>query len=165
MHCLDSSSDFQLFQSPFSSLLRSFWAQTITIGIIVTPMFHSYFFKILSPVFVYLFIFFDVHFVVRPTIRIIGQVDRMFANGPGDLDSIPGRVIPKTLRWYLIPPCLTLSNIKCVSMVKWSNPGKGVTPSPTSRCSSYWKGSLLVALNYGRQLFTTCSPSGRQNPL
>ena len=32
-------------------------------------------------------------------------------------------------------------------MVKWSNPGKGVAPSPTSRCSSYWKRSFLVALD------------------
>ena len=31
----------------------------------------------------------------------------------------------------------------------WSNPGKGVAPSPTPRCSSYLKGSLLVALDYG----------------
>ena len=28
---------------------------------------------------------------------------------------------------YLIPPCLTLSNIRSVSRVKWSNPGKGVS--------------------------------------
>ena len=55
--------------------------------------------------------------------------------------------------WYLIPPCLTLSNISCVSRVKWSNPGKGVAPSPTPWCSSYWKGRLLVALNYSRQLY------------
>ena len=67
----------------------------------------------------------------------------------GDLCSIPGRVLPKTQKWYLIPSCLTLSNIR----VKWSNPGKGVLPSPTSRCSSYWKGSLLVALDYGYQLY------------
>ena len=26
---------------------------------------------------------------------------RVFANGPGDLDSIPGRVIPKTLKMVL----------------------------------------------------------------
>ena len=31
-------------------------------------------------------------------------------------------------KWYLIPPCLTLSNIKYVSRVKWSNPRKGVVP-------------------------------------
>ena len=53
----------------------------------------------------------------------------------------------------MIPPCLTLSNIRYVSRVKWSNPGKGVAPSPTPRCSSYWKGSLLVALDHGRQLY------------
>ena len=71
----------------------------------------------------------------------------MFANGPGDLDSIPGRVIPKTL-WYLIH-----SNIRYVSRIKWSNPGKGVASSSTPQCSSYWKGSLIVALDYGRLQF------------
>ena len=55
-------------------------------------------------------------------------------------------------KWFLIPPCLTLSNIRYVSSVKWSNLGKGVAPSPTSRCSSYRKGSPLVTLDYGRQL-------------
>ena len=45
------------------------------------------------------------------------------------------------------------SNIRYVSTVKWSNPGKGVAPSPTPRCSSYWKGSLQVALDYSRQLY------------
>ena len=80
-----------------------------------------------------------------------GPMGRVFANGPGDLGSIPGCVIPKTLKWYLIPPCLTLSNIRYLSRVKWSNPGKGVAPAPTPRCRSYWKGSLLVALDYSRQ--------------
>ena len=37
--------------------------------------------------------------------------------------------------------------------VKWSNPGKGVEPSRTSHCSSYWKGSLRLALNYSSQLY------------
>ena len=50
-------------------------------------------------------------------------------------------------KWYLIPPCLTLSNVRYVSRVKWSNPGKGVAPSPTLWGSSYWKGSLLVILD------------------
>ena len=59
-------------------------------------------------------------------------------------------------KWHLIPPCLTLSNIRYVSRVKWSNPGKGVALSPTPWCSSYWKGSLLVALDYSRQLY--CLP-------
>ena len=82
----------------------------------------------------------------------IGLVSRVFANGPGDQGSIPSCVIPKTLKLYLIPPCLTLSNIRYISRVKWSNPGKRVVLSPTPRCSSYWKRSLRVALNYGRQL-------------
>ena len=83
-------------------------------------------------------------------IRLIGPVGRVFANDPGDLGSVPGRVIPK---WYLIPPSFTLSNMRYVSRVKWSNPGKGVALSPTPRCSSYWKGSLLVVLDYGRRLY------------
>ena len=45
-------------------------------------------------------------------------------------------------KWYLMPPCLTLSIIRYGSRVKRSNLGKGVAPSPTPRCSSYRKGSL-----------------------
>ena len=33
--------------------------------------------------------------------RLIGQVGRVFANGPEDLGSVPGRVIPKTLKMVL----------------------------------------------------------------
>ena len=40
-------------------------------------------------------------------------------------------------KWYLIPSCLTLCITRYVSRVKWSNPGKGVAPSPTSQCNSY----------------------------
>ena len=54
----------------------------------------------------------------------------------------------------MIPPCFALSNIRYISRVKWSNPGKGVVPSRTPRCCSYWKGSLLVTLDYSCQLYT-----------
>ena len=81
-------------------------------------------------------------------------ISPLFANDPGDLDSIPGHIIPKTLKWYLIPPSLKLSNIRWLSRVKWSSLGKGVAPSATPWCSSYWKGGLLVALDYGRQHYT-----------
>ena len=37
--------------------------------------------------------------------------------------------------------------------VKWSNPGKGVAPSPTFRWSSNRKGSFRVTLVYRRQLY------------
>ena len=50
-------------------------------------------------------------------------------------------------KWYLMLPCLTLSIIRYISRVKWSNPGKGVASSPTPWCSSYRKGSLWVTLD------------------
>ena len=49
-------------------------------------------------------------------------------------------------KWLLMPPCLTLNFIRYGSRVNWSNPGNGVVPSPTDRCSSYWKESLRVIL-------------------
>ena len=44
--------------------------------------------------------------------RLIGLVDRMFANGPGDLGSIPGRVIPKTLKMVLDTSLLNIQQYK-----------------------------------------------------
>ena len=44
--------------------------------------------------------------------RLIGLVGRVFAYGLGDRSSIPGRVIPKTQKWHLTSPCLTLSIIR-----------------------------------------------------
>ena len=91
------------------------------------------------------------------TRRLIGLVGSLFANGPGDLSSIPVASYQRLLKWYLTPPCLAFSNrryvSRYVSRVKWSNPGKGVEPSPTHWCCSYWKGSLLVALDNGHQLY------------
>ena len=59
----------------------------------------------------------------------------------------------KDFKMVLYTSLLNTLQYKVVSRVRWSNPGKGVALSPTPRCSSYWKGSLLVALNYGRQLY------------
>ena len=42
-------------------------------------------------------------------------------------------------KWYLMPPCLTLSIMRYGSRVKWSNPGKGVAPSTTPWCSKLSK--------------------------
>ena len=55
--------------------------------------------------------------------------------------------MPKSFKMILDTSCLTLSNIRYVSMGKWSNPEKGVAPSPTPWCSSYRKGSLRVPLD------------------
>ena len=72
---------------------------------------------------------------------------KVFTNGPGDLGSMPGWVIPKTL------PCVTLSIIRWRSRVMWSNPGNGLVSSPSLWCSSYRKGSLWITLDYGSQLY------------
>ena len=74
---------------------------------------------------------------------------------------LQSQVVPcqRLKKCYLMPPCLTLSNIRYVLMVKWSNPETGVAPYPTSWCSSYWKGSLLVAFDYSRQLYLLYSTS------
>ena len=82
-----------------------------------------------------------------------GIIVRMFSNGLGDLGSIPGQIIPKTQKMVLDASLLNTQHYKVRWRVKWSNPGKGVAPSPTSWCSSYWKGSLWVTLDYGRQLY------------
>ena len=50
----------------------------------------------------------------------IGLAVRVFANGLGDLVQSYQRL----KKWYLMPPCLTLSIIRYGSRVKWSNPGK-----------------------------------------
>ena len=82
---------------------------------------------------------------------------RVFANSLGDLGLIPGQVIPKTKKWYLMPPCLTLIIIRYGSKIKWVNPGIGVAPSPTPWFSSYWKGSRWVTLDYSCQLYLLIS--------
>ena len=71
--------------------------------------------------------------------RFIGLVGRVFANGLGDLVSIPDCVIPKTLKMVLDTFLLNTQQYKV--RIK----GK-VVQSPTSHCSRYWKGSLLVAI-------------------
>ena len=68
--------------------------------------------------------------------------------GPGDLRSIPGRVIPKAQKMVLDASLLNTQYYK-----GWSNPGKGVAPSPTTWCSSYQKGSLQVTLDYSCHLY------------
>ena len=43
---------------------------------------------------------------------IFGMMVRVFANGPGDLGSIPGRVIPKTQKMVLDAPLLNTQHYK-----------------------------------------------------
>ena len=109
--------------------------------------------KLLGRKRMYFYEFIVAHLNSFLEVSLLWLMSRVFTNGPGDLGSILGRLIPKTQKWYLIPPCLTLSIIRYRSMVKWSNPRTWVAPSPTPWCSSYWKGSLRITLDYGRQLY------------
>ena len=81
----------------------------------------------------------------------IGLGVRVFTNGPGDLGSIPGRVIPKTQKMVLDASLLNTQHYKVRIKGKVEQSREGVAPSPT-HCSSYRKGSLRVTLDYGRQL-------------
>ena len=96
---------------------------------------------------------------------------RVFTNGPGDRASIPRWVIPNTQKMALDASLLNIQYFRVRIKGKRSNPGKGGTPSITSRCSSYWKGSLRVALDYGRPTYITVvwalpiSPYGFFSPL
>ena len=84
---------------------------------------------------------------------MIGLPVRVFARQTGVQSQVES--YQRLKKWYLLPPCLTLSIIRYESRVKWNNPGKGVAPFHTRWCNSYWKGSLRVTLDYGRQLYFT----------
>ena len=62
---------------------------------------------------------------------------RVFANGPGDLGSIPGRVIPKTLKMVLDTSLLNTQQYKARIKGKVEQSEKGVVPFPTPQCNSY----------------------------
>ena len=49
---------------------------------------------------------------LKVIIRLIGLVGRVFANGPEDLGSIPGHVIPKTLKMLLDTSLLNTQQYK-----------------------------------------------------
>ena len=78
-------------------------------------------------------------------------VSRVFANGPGDLGSISGRVIPKTLKNVLDTSLLNTQQYKVRIEGKVEQFRERSNALPYSRCSSYWKGRLRVTLDYGRQ--------------
>ena len=69
--------------------------------------------------------------------RLISLVGRVFTNGPGDLGSIPGRVIPKTFKMVLDTSLLNTYQYKVRIKGKVEQSRKGVAPSPTPQCSSY----------------------------
>ena len=69
--------------------------------------------------------------------ELIGLVGRVFANGLENWVQSQVKSYQRLLKWYWLPHCLALCNIRYVSRVKWCNPGKKVAPSSTPQCSSY----------------------------
>ena len=87
------------------------------------------------------------HTVILNAYVSLGQAVRVFANSPGDLGSIPGRVIPKTQKMVLDASLLNTQHYKVRIKGKVKQSRVGVAPSPTPWCSSYRKGSLRVTLD------------------
>ena len=54
-----------------------------------------------------------IYLILLPSsYRLIGLVGRVFTTGPGDLRSIPGRIIPKTLKMVLDASLLNTQQYK-----------------------------------------------------
>ena len=76
-----------------------------------------------------------LHFYTRISSELyicadIGMMVKAFAYDPGDLSSIPGRVIPNTQKIVLDVFLFNTQHYKVRIKVKWSNPGKGVSALP-----------------------------------
>ena len=54
----------------------------------------------------------EIFFFFRCVLHLIGLVGRVFTNGLGDRGSIPGRVIPKTLKMVLDSSLLNIQHYK-----------------------------------------------------
>ena len=80
-------------------------------------------------------------------------MSREFVNGPGDRGSILGRVIPKTQKMVLDAALLCTQYYKV--QIKGKEEQSREWSSALPLCSSYWKGSLRVTLDLGRQLYFT----------
>ena len=87
-----------------------------------------------------------MHIYIYIYIPDIGIIVRMFAKCPVQSQVMSYQRLKK---WYLMPPCLTLSIIRYRSKVKGGKPGKRAAPSSTLWCSSYRKGRLGVTLDNG----------------
>ena len=76
-----------------------------------------------------------------------GRINRVFANGPRDRGSIQVRVILKTQKMVLDAALLNTRHYNVSITGKEKQSRKGVAPSPTLWCSSYWKGGIRITLD------------------
>ena len=93
--------------------------------------------KIFNIINIYIYIYIHVH----------------FANGLGDLGSIPGRVIPKTQKMVLDATLLNTQHYNIRIKVKWSNPGKGVIVALLIDYSCYPRLRSPTLLTYVDDIF------------
>ena len=94
----------------------------------------------LESFFIKLFFFFSYLYQIHSSVCtdwITGLMSRVFANGPGDQGSIPGRVIPKTQKMVLDAALLNTQYYKVRIKSKVEQFREGVAPFPTPRCRSY----------------------------
>ena len=84
------------------------------------------------------------------THRPIGLVGKVLADGPENRDSIPGQVNTKDSKMVLDSSLLKTQHNKVRIKGKVEQSRQKGAPSPTPRCSRYWKGSFLVALDDGQ---------------
>ena len=80
--------------------------------------------------------------------RLIGQVGRVFANGPGNLGSISGPVIPKTLKMALDTSLLNTQQFKVRIKGKVEQSSERVSASQRLGVVAIEKRTFV---NYGRQ--------------
>ena len=83
-----------------------------------------------------------VFYVISTNLRYLMPNTFFFHNGPGDRDSFQVESYQRLQKMVLNTSLLNMQHYKVRIKEKWSNPAKGVAPSFTFRCSSYWKGSL-----------------------
>ena len=92
-----------------------------------------------------LYIFF--YFIYFFETGLLAEWVKCLPNGPGDPGSIPGRLIPKTLKMVLDTSLLNTQQYKLRIEGKVEQSWERSSALPYSSCSSYWKRSLLVAID------------------
>ena len=74
---------------------------------------------------------------IRKLCSFIGLMSRVFANGPGNWSSIPGRVIPKTQKMVLDATLLNTQHYKVRIKGKVDQSREWSSNLPTPQCGSY----------------------------
>ena len=102
------------------TLLEVHWQDTISIESSINISWMIFFFKTVINYIHHEWIIRAKTYKHKHKHMYIDMMVSVFANGLGEKDSVPVRVIPKTQKWFLMPHCLTLWLIKYESKVSGS---------------------------------------------